>query len=117
MRIRAHWSGAGSASGRVLEVGAGDGFVAHLLRDFDAILEERRQLLIEGRDRLTRLLRERLPEWRVPHTSGGLTSWINLGEPVSSQLAIASRNEGLVVAAGPRFGVDGAFERFIRDRR
>lgn len=88
--------------------------VAHLLRDFDAILEERRQLLIEGRDRLTRLLRERLPEWRVPHTSGGLTSWINLGEPVSSQLAIASRNEGLVVAAGPRFGVDGAFERFIR---
>jgi DNA-binding transcriptional MocR family regulator len=88
--------------------------VAHLLRDFDAILDERRQLLVEGRDRLTRLLRDRLPEWRVPHTSGGLTSWINLGEPVSSQLAIASRNEGLVVAAGPRFGVDGAFERFIR---
>lgn len=88
--------------------------VAHLLRDFDAVLAQRRALLREGRDRLTRLVQEKLPEWRVPHTGGGLTAWVNLGEPVSSQLAIASRTEGLVIAAGPRFGVDGAFERFIR---
>ena len=88
--------------------------VAHLLRDFDSILEQRRVYLREGRERLVTLLRDRLPEWQVPHTAGGLTSWINLGEPVSSQLAIAARNEGLVIAAGPRFGVDGAFERFIR---
>ena len=33
---------------------------------------------------------------------------------MSSQLALAARNFGLVIAAGPRFGVDGAFERFIR---
>lgn len=88
--------------------------VTNLLRDFDTILEERRAYLRAGRERLARLIGERLPDWHVPHTGGGLTSWVYLGQPVSSQLAIASRNEGLVIAAGPRFGVDGAFERFIR---
>ncbi|MCU1533960.1 MAG: GntR family transcriptional regulator, partial [Glaciihabitans sp.] len=36
------------------------------------------------------------------------------GEPVSSQLTLACRTEGLILAAGPRFGIDGAFERFMR---
>ena len=88
--------------------------VLNLLRDFDAILESRRAYLREGRARLERLLHERLPEWTVPHAAGGLTTWVNLGHPVSSQLALAARNEGLIIAAGPRFGVDGAFERFLR---
>jgi DNA-binding transcriptional MocR family regulator len=88
--------------------------VVNLLRDYDSILDARRAYLREGRDRLERLLAERLPEWHVPHARGGLTAWVNLGHPVSSQLAIAARNEGLIIAAGPRFGVDGAFERFLR---
>ncbi len=50
----------------------------------------------------------------MPHVAGGLTMWINLGAPVSSQLTLAARNEGLLLAAGPRFGIDGAFERFLR---
>jgi DNA-binding transcriptional MocR family regulator len=33
---------------------------------------------------------------------------------VSSQLTLAARTHGLLLAAGPRFGIDGAFERFIR---
>lgn len=88
--------------------------VLNLLRDFDTILQSRRAYLRAGRDRLERLLAERLPEWQVPHAEGGLTAWVNLGHPVSSQLALAARNEGLIIAAGPRFGVDGAFERFLR---
>jgi len=88
--------------------------VTNLLTDFDAILEARRATLRTGRDRLVRMLGESLPDWQVPHAAGGLTVWANLGAPVSSQLALAARNEGLVIAAGPRFGVDGAFERFIR---
>lgn len=88
--------------------------VADLMADYDAVLEERRVALRAGRDHLTRLLRERLPEWSVPHVEGGLTAWINLGQPVSSQLALAARNEGLVIAAGPRFGLDGVFERYLR---
>jgi DNA-binding transcriptional MocR family regulator len=88
--------------------------VANLLRDFDGILDARRAYLRTGRDRLARLLSERLPDWHVPRVDGGLTAWVGLGHPVSSQLALAARNEGLIIAAGPRFGMDGAFERFLR---
>ena len=85
-----------------------------LLPDFDNILERRRVQLRVGRDHLVARLAERLPEWDVPHVPGGLTAWVNLGAPVSSQLALAARNEGLVIGAGPRFGIDGVFERFLR---
>jgi DNA-binding transcriptional MocR family regulator len=88
--------------------------VAKLMEDYDAILDERRALLRKGREHLLGLLAQKLPEWSVPVPHGGLTAWANLGQAVSSQLAIAARNEGLVIAAGPRFGIDGAFERFIR---
>jgi len=88
--------------------------VTELMRDYDRILERRRSYLLTGRDRLAALLQQRLPEWHVPHVGGGLTAWVGLGHPVSSQLALAARNEGLIIATGPRFGVDGAFERFIR---
>lgn len=88
--------------------------VARLLRDMPAILERRNAELRRGRDHLEALLADRFPEWQVPHVNGGITTWVNLGSPVSSQLALAARNHGLLVPAGPRFGIDGAFERFLR---
>ncbi|HEY1531452.1 MAG TPA: PLP-dependent aminotransferase family protein [Galbitalea sp.] len=88
--------------------------VADLLRDYDAILTVRREQLRDGREYLQGALAERIPEWDVPMPPGGLTFWINIGAPVSSQLALAARNEGLLISAGPRFGIDGAFERFLR---
>ncbi|MGV8970355.1 MAG: PLP-dependent aminotransferase family protein, partial [Microbacteriaceae bacterium] len=88
--------------------------VTEVLRDYDTLLESRREVLRAGRDTLERLLAQHFPEWEVPHVVGGLTTWINLGEPVSSALTIAARAQGLNIAAGPRFGVDGAFERFLR---
>jgi DNA-binding transcriptional MocR family regulator len=88
--------------------------VADLLGDYDSILESRREQLRIGRDHLRATLTERIPEWDVPLPSGGLTFWINLGAPVSSQLTLAARNEGLLLGAGPWFGIDGAFERFLR---
>ncbi|HEX4444940.1 MAG TPA: PLP-dependent aminotransferase family protein [Galbitalea sp.] len=88
--------------------------VADLLRDYDAVLESRRVQLRDGRDQLLALLAARLPEWRVTRPDGGLTVWVNLGAPVSSQLTLAARNEGLLLGAGPLFGIDGAFERFLR---
>jgi DNA-binding transcriptional MocR family regulator len=88
--------------------------VTALLPEYDRILEERRRLLRTGHDFLVRELRTRFPEWDVPTAAGGLTLWVNLGIPVSSQLTLAARNEGLTIAAGPRFGLDGAFERFLR---
>ena len=88
--------------------------VANLLPELDGILATRKAQLKDGRDWMLRLLAERIPEWEVPSPAGGITTWINLGAPVSSQLAIAARSQGLQIAAGPRFGIDGAFERFIR---
>jgi DNA-binding transcriptional MocR family regulator len=87
---------------------------AHILADFETVLAQRREQLRAGRDHLVAALRDRLPEWRVPDVAGGLTVWTGLGAPVSSQLALAARAHGLLIAPGPRFGVDGAFERFLR---
>ena len=88
--------------------------VTNILEAFPSILDARRTSLRAGREHLSSLLAEQLPSWQVPHTPGGMTAWIGLGQPVSSQLVLAARNEGLVIAAGPRFGMDGAFERFLR---
>jgi DNA-binding transcriptional MocR family regulator len=85
-----------------------------LLGDYDRILADRRAYLRAGRDHLLSRLRARLPGWELPTPDGGLTLWVNLGAPVSSQLALAARSEGLVIAAGPRFGMNGVFERFLR---
>ncbi|MBX3195316.1 MAG: PLP-dependent aminotransferase family protein [Microbacteriaceae bacterium] len=85
-----------------------------LLPEYDRILVDRREYLRAGRDHLVARLGRDFPQWAVPHPPGGLTVWANLGAPVSSQLALAARGHGLVVAAGPRFGIDGVFERFIR---
>ncbi len=88
--------------------------VARMLPDLGAIIEERRAQLREGRDRVKALVAERFPEWTMPDLTGGLAAWVALGAPLSSQLALGARNQGLLIAAGPRFGIDGAFERFLR---
>ncbi|HXV92335.1 MAG TPA: PLP-dependent aminotransferase family protein, partial [Pseudonocardia sp.] len=38
----------------------------------------------------------------------------DLGGPVSSRFASAARRQDVLLAAGPRFGLDGAFERNLR---
>ena len=88
--------------------------VTRLIGRMDEILELRREQLRSGRERLEEILARLLPEWEVPRVDGGIVTWVGLGAPVSSQLALSARREGLIIAAGPRFGVDGAFERFLR---
>lgn len=85
-----------------------------LMSDYGSILAERGRQLREGRDQLVSLLSGRLPGWDIPEVAGGLALWVGLGQPVSSQLTLAARSRGLLLAAGPRFGLDGAFERFLR---
>lgn len=88
--------------------------VAALFESYDTVLAERRLVLARGRSAIERIVPDSFPEWNVPHVHGGLAAWVNIGAPVSSQLALAVRSEGLLITAGPRFGVDGAFERFLR---
>ncbi|WP_425272928.1 PLP-dependent aminotransferase family protein, partial [Rathayibacter festucae] len=88
--------------------------VADMLGRMDGVLELRREQLRAGRDHLEAALARAIPEWSVPRVSGGLSTWVGLGRPASSQLALAARTSGLLITAGPRFGIDGAFERFLR---
>ncbi|MFF1632776.1 PLP-dependent aminotransferase family protein [Leifsonia sp. NPDC058248] len=88
--------------------------VARMLPHLPEIIEERRAQLRSGRDAVRRMLAETFPDWIVPDLHGGLAAWVGIGAPVSSALALGARNYGLLLAAGPRFGLDGAFERFLR---
>src|SRR6478736_6249041 len=80
---------------------------AHLFAKADELLPERRELLRS-------LLREHLPEWSPSPGHGGMSLWVRLPAPTSSALSAAASRLGLVVPPGPRFGVDGTLERFIR---
>ncbi|WP_308466326.1 MocR-like transcription factor YczR [Rathayibacter soli] len=88
--------------------------VARLLPDAEQIQAERAQRLAAGRDAVEDELARAFPGWDVPRVHGGLAAWVNIGVPMSSALALAARNHGLLITAGPRFGIDGAFERFLR---
>lgn len=87
---------------------------AELLNDGGAALAKRRPLLRARRDHLIQRLGEVLPDWTCPRPVGGLSVWAQLPAPISSALTVAAAAEGLRLAAGPRFGVDGAFERRLR---
>jgi len=79
------------------------------------VVEERRGQLRAGRDALYAAVGRLLPDWSLPAPlHGGLTAWAHLPGPVSSQLTLAARGRGLLLTAGPRFGADGAYERYVR---
>jgi DNA-binding transcriptional MocR family regulator len=59
-------------------------------------------------------LRERLPRWRFAEPAGGMTLWLDTAGLSGAALARAGERTGLRIAAGSRFGVDGAFEAFVR---
>ncbi|WP_102923374.1 PLP-dependent aminotransferase family protein [Streptomyces noursei] len=66
------------------------------------------------RDALRQALTEQLPDLHAPQPAGGVTLWATFREPISSRLAAIAPDYGVTIAAGPRFGIGGAFERHIR---
>ena len=87
---------------------------ARLFAKADELLAERRDILRHRRDLLRSLLREHLPDWSPSQSHGGMSLWARLPAPTSSALSAAASRIGLVVPPGPRFGVDGTLERFVR---
>jgi DNA-binding transcriptional MocR family regulator len=87
---------------------------ARLFGIADELLAERREILRHRRALLRRLLREHLPDWSASESHGGMSLWVRLPAPTSSALSAAASRLGLVIPPGPRFGVDGTLERFIR---
>ncbi|KUJ69640.1 GntR family transcriptional regulator [Streptomyces albus subsp. albus] len=81
---------------------------------WDAAVELRREQARENRDALVRAVRRHLPDWEFTVPGGGLTLWVRTGGLSGSRIAEAGERLGVRVPSGPRFGVDGAFEGFVR---
>ncbi|RVW01274.1 MocR-like transcription factor YczR [Rhodococcus xishaensis] len=86
----------------------------HLLMAGDGPVEERRELLRSQRTVLLDELSARLPDWVPTVGTGAMSLWLRMPAPLSTALAATAPSYGVVLAAGPRFGVEGAFERYIR---
>ncbi len=78
------------------------------------VMAARRTQLAAQRDALIGALRAELPEWRFTVPTGGVALWAELDAPVSSALARTAEDLGVRLAPGPRFGIDGTMERFVR---
>ncbi|MGO4229069.1 PLP-dependent aminotransferase family protein [Arthrobacter sp. YAF34] len=87
---------------------------AHLVAAMTEPLPARLAALRENRSALLELLREHLPGWEPEYPDGGLSVWCRLPAPISTALAVVAPDVGIRLAAGPRFGVGGAFEQFLR---
>ncbi|MEO3757124.1 PLP-dependent aminotransferase family protein [Mycobacterium sp. B14F4] len=87
---------------------------ARLLARRDELLPERREILRDRRAHLQSLLSEHLPDWQPGPGVGGMSLWVRLPAPMSTALSAAASRLGLDLPAGPRFGVDGTLERFVR---
>jgi DNA-binding transcriptional MocR family regulator len=87
---------------------------ARLLDHADDVLPERREILRARRALLTSLLAEHLPDFAPGPGCGGMALWVQLPSPMSSALSAAASRLGLDLPPGPRFGVDGTLERFVR---
>jgi DNA-binding transcriptional MocR family regulator len=87
---------------------------ASLLDNADQVLPERREILQRRRALLTSLLRQHIPDFQPGPGCGGMALWVQLPSPMSSALSAAASRLGLDLPSGPRFGVDGSLERFVR---
>ncbi|WNG94622.1 PLP-dependent aminotransferase family protein [Mycobacterium sp. ITM-2016-00318] len=87
---------------------------ARLLAQRDQLLPERRDILRARRAFLLSLLERHLPDWAPGPGVGGMSLWVRLPAPMSTALSAAASRMGLELPAGPRFGVDGTLERFVR---
>jgi DNA-binding transcriptional MocR family regulator len=67
-----------------------------------------------NRDALVAAVRRELPDWEFDVPQGGLTLWARTGGLSGSRLAEVGERVGVRVPSGPRFGVDGAFEGYVR---
>ncbi|MFJ5014569.1 MocR-like transcription factor YczR [Streptomyces griseoluteus] len=87
---------------------------AALLNEHQTRRPDTLRQLRSQRDALCAALAENLPDVRALRPEGGVTLWATFPEPVSSRLAAVAPDHGVTIAAGPRFGIGGAFERNVR---
>jgi DNA-binding transcriptional MocR family regulator len=81
---------------------------------WEEAVRRRREQARENRNALVAAVRRELPDWEFEVPRGGLTLWVRTGGLSGSRLAEAGERVGVRIPSGPRFGVDGAFEGYIR---
>jgi DNA-binding transcriptional MocR family regulator len=81
---------------------------------WEEAVELRRGQARENRDALVAAVRRELPDWEFAVPDGGLTLWVRSGGLSGSRIAALGERVGVRVPSGPRFGVDGAFEGYVR---
>ncbi|MNS39276.1 putative HTH-type transcriptional regulator YdcR [compost metagenome] len=87
---------------------------AVLLAGDPAPLAARRRIIVAREAHLRARLAEVLPEWKTRRPDGGLSLWVELPRPDSTRLALAAPDHGVRIPPGTRFGINGAFDRFLR---
>jgi len=87
---------------------------AHLLAGDQTPVIERRRALASREAALSLRLARVLPEWRTTRPPGGLSLWVALPRPVVAALVEEAARDRVIIAPGTRFGIDGAFQRFVR---
>jgi DNA-binding transcriptional MocR family regulator len=78
------------------------------------MLPARRDILRTRQALLIDLVRRELPDWLPLPGGGGMSLWVRLPAPVSTALCAGASRLGVELPPGPRFGVDGTLERFVR---
>ena len=57
---------------------------------------------------------EYFPHWRFCVPEGGLSFWVELPEMLATQFSVRAENAGIHIGTGTRFGLEGAFDRYLR---
>ncbi len=85
-----------------------------LFENSDTFLPARRKMLLAHRNRCRELLQTHFPEWKFHEAEGGLSYWIELPGMLATQLAARAETLGINLGTGTRFGLSGAFDRYLR---
>ncbi|MFP2238317.1 PLP-dependent aminotransferase family protein [Pseudescherichia vulneris] len=85
-----------------------------LLENGDSFLPQRRQMLAARRDMCSALMHEYFPQWRYAQPEGGLSFWVELPGMLATLFAARAESVGIHLGTGTRFGLAGAFDRWMR---
>nr|WP_318382542.1 PLP-dependent aminotransferase family protein [uncultured Enterobacter sp.] len=85
-----------------------------LMENAGQFLPARREMLSARRDMCAALIHERFPLWQLAQPQGGLSFWIELPDAMATLFATRAESVGINLGAGTRFGLQGAFDRYLR---
>ncbi|EMM0379033.1 PLP-dependent aminotransferase family protein [Pluralibacter gergoviae] len=85
-----------------------------LLDNAEGLLPARRKMLAGRRDMCSALMAEYFPEWRYVVPEGGLSFWVELPDMLATRFAARAESAGIHLGTGTRFGLSGAFDRWLR---